>query len=143
MVRDTPAEILPYLFLGSRYHARNPLLLKRLGITHVLNVMESCRFEETTDRIQLHIPLSDYGDTNLRGSLEECFAFIEQAQAAGGRVLVHCRYGMNRSPAVVLAYLVLKLGRALDETYCELREKRAEVCIHQLYIRQLAELCRG
>lgn len=43
-VEDTtePAELLPYLFLGSETHAASKSTLLKLGITAVLNVSQNC-----------------------------------------------------------------------------------------------------
>lgn len=38
----------------------------------------------------------DREDVNLSQYFEECFAFIEEAWAAGGSVLVHCLAGRSR-----------------------------------------------
>ncbi|CAK4769937.1 unnamed protein product [Aphanomyces euteiches] len=38
MTDTAPSQILDYLFLGGRHHAKNRDHLKALGITHILNV---------------------------------------------------------------------------------------------------------
>ncbi|RQM22683.1 hypothetical protein B5M09_008750 [Aphanomyces astaci] len=38
MADTSPTQVLDYVFLGSRQHAKNRAMLESLGITHILNV---------------------------------------------------------------------------------------------------------
>lgn len=130
-------QIEPFLFLGGYRAVRRPDWLAEDGITHVLNVRESCRFD-LAERVKLlHRPLSDEGLSSLKEALEECCAFIEEARTNGGACLVHCHAGVNRSASIVLAYLMLRTGRNFREAF-ELVAKSAEgVHPHPEYFRQL------
>lgn len=135
-----PSVILPYLLLGTTYHARNDALISRLGISHILNVKESARYPEQASYRYLHVPLSDYGDTELDEVLPQCFAFIDEAKNTGGKVLVHCRYGMNRSPTIVVSYLLVREGLTLLtalETVCA---RHYDASPHVRYLAQLVHL---
>jgi hypothetical protein len=65
----------------------------------------------------LHVPLPDFDEifdnADVLLSLVRCTDWIHQAVTAGGRVLVHCRLGVNRGPAVVVAYLIRFHGLSL------------------------------
>ena len=50
--------------------------------------------------------------------------FIDDAFAAGGRVLVNCVGGMSRSSTITVSFLVQKRGMALEEALTSLRQKR-------------------
>lgn len=45
----------------------------------------------------------------LGNHLEEFVEFIEEQRAAGGRVLVHCIAGVNRSAALCVGYMIKHL----------------------------------
>lgn len=89
-----PTDIYPYLFIGSQWEAREAALI-HTPVRFILdlrggNIASAPGFKK-------HIcPLSDYGTQNLSEVLPECFAFIEEARAAGSAVVVHCQGGMNR-----------------------------------------------
>ncbi len=42
---------------------------------------------------------------------------MQAARAGGGCVLVHCSQGVSRSAALVIGYLMWKLGQPYDEVY--------------------------
>lgn len=132
--------IVPFLALGDYRAVRRMDRLQEAGVTHILNVRESCRFD-VLERFQLlHRPLSDEGGSVLAEVLPECFAFIEAARVGGGVCLVHCHAGVNRSASVVVAYLVQHGGRTLREALVEVATRRGGIQPHEAYARQLLEL---
>jgi hypothetical protein len=48
----------------------------------------------------------DSPEAELSSHFDACFAFISEALAAGGGVLVHCFAGRSRSVTVLLAFLM-------------------------------------
>ncbi len=50
-----------------------------INLRYVLNVSERIRFKRVGDGptiVHYHVPLSDYGDTQLTTMLDDCFYFI-------------------------------------------------------------------
>lgn len=135
----TPDMVLPFLYVGDRLHAMNSDLLKRLGITHVLNVDTRCKFPDpvTCGYSFHHEPISDFGDDDLKTVLPSCFSFMNSIftspsscaaapvrlptlvqingveKSCYGTVLVHCKSGVNRAPSVVLAWLLQEYGESV------------------------------
>lgn len=56
--------------------------------------------------------------------LHDCFAFIDEARSAGGRVLVHCTQGVSRSATITIAYCMWKLGLSYDEIFDQVKKIR-------------------
>lgn len=142
MLGGPPSCILPDLFLGDHGASVGYAVLVQLGITHVLNVKGGHRVPPPPYREQLAItsvPLSDFGDDDLKSRLPECFAVLEACRAAGGRCLVHCSQGVNRSASVVLAWLMssARTRWSLAEAWSHVKSRRSVVSPHHLYFAQL------
>ena len=140
---DPPSEILPHLLLGSLNNARSKSTLSKFNVSHILNVNDSAKFLDSEEIHYSHIPISDYGDTNLYEVFDRCFQVILEARDSSGRVLVHCRHGSNRSPTIVLAYLVKHENMSLKDAYGLVTMKRENVLPHGRYLETLQDLERN
>ena len=89
--------------------------------------------------IYMGLRLADVDQTNISEHFEEVSAFIDEALSSGGKVLVNCQMGMSRSPACVLAYLMLRQGMTVVEAVNQVRKHRS-VRPNEGFIRQLREL---
>ena len=79
-----PDEIIPRLYLGDLFHVTDESILTRLGITHVVSVLEtspSFNFKnELGDRlVKLHIPLRDSALVNIQKHFDTTTRFIRSA----------------------------------------------------------------
>ncbi|CAH8568204.1 unnamed protein product [Schistosoma turkestanicum] len=109
------SQILPFLYLGNARDSQDVDLIRRLNVTHIINVTDTLPMPfRKLNRIQyLHIPASDTTKQNLLPSFDRAVQFIEKARKHNGIVLVHCLAGVSRSVAVVIAYLLYN-NRALN-----------------------------
>lgn len=138
----TPDKINNYIYLGDRLHGAAERVMKEHGITHVLNVHHSCRFPPpNAPWVFLHVPVSDYGDSDLGSvdskTLRMCFAFMQKAKEENGVVLVHCRKGINRSPTIVIAWLMCNEGMTLKKAHTLVQQCRPCASPHEKYFKQL------
>jgi len=133
-------EILEWLYLGNAYQAADQELLQGLGITCILNLVGG-RFPEEYDPDQfLMYPLSDYGADNLERRLKPCFKFLSNVKKRGEKVLVHCAMGVNRSPTVVIAYLMEREKWTLKDAIHHVLLRRPQTRPHDKYLQQLQVL---
>ncbi|KAG9141215.1 hypothetical protein Leryth_001703 [Lithospermum erythrorhizon] len=65
--------------------------------------------------------------------------FLEQCATDKARVLVHCMLGKNRSPAIVIAYLMKSKGWRLAQSYQWVKERKPVVELSEVVYQQLQE----
>ncbi|XP_041005210.1 protein-tyrosine-phosphatase IBR5-like [Juglans microcarpa x Juglans regia] len=129
-----PSEILPeFLYLGSYDNASRSELLKSQGISRVLNTVPACQnlyknsFTYHCLQDEKTLPFDDANQ------------FLEQCERDKARVLVHCMSGKNRSPAIVIAYLMKSKGWRLAQSYQWVKERRPSVELSEAVYQQLQE----
>jgi protein-tyrosine phosphatase len=124
-------EVVPGLWLGSRYAALNPDYLKQKKITAVFNCTKDIPFESAVRR-QYRVPVDDNLKEEEIRNLElwsyeivyKIVAEMRRANAEGGAVLVHCAAGMQRSAASVAMYLIATQRMTTDEAMRFIQSKR-------------------
>jgi hypothetical protein len=110
------------VFLGNIDVVANYHWLLEQQIRVVVNVTRGgYSFWEENDEAAPHsvmqVPVDDSPEANLLQYFDSAAAFIETARQKGERVLVHCRHGQSRSPALLLAWSLKGLGLSLAEAY--------------------------
>ncbi|BHF67910.1 Dual specificity protein phosphatase 6 [Sparganum proliferum] len=113
------SRVLPYLYLGNYQDASNLPLLKKLGVTHILNVTQDLpmAFEETHSFQYLRLPALDCPEQNIYPFFEKAINFIDGAREVGGVVLAHCLAGISRSASIVMAYMLYHSPLTVLEAY--------------------------
>jgi protein-tyrosine phosphatase len=123
-------RVLEHLYLGSWKDANDATLLQTMGITHVLNTAKEVKeIPEPIEKLRLiykTVPISDSIEAAdvLSHHFDDAFGFIDEALQGGGRALIHCRRGISRSPAVVIAYLMEKFQRPFEHCFDVVKSKR-------------------
>ena len=152
------AEILPYLVVGNLASARNPAFLKRKNIAFVLNLTTDGEWGAGAPGgkgllegglVQLQVPIEDDEDEEISGHFQVCFDFINRAKVASvsssdkrhssalKAVLVHSNYGLSRTSAIVLAYLMKEKQWLLRQAYEHLRSRHASAKPNDGFVVQL------
>ena len=111
-------------------------LVTEYGITHVLDLREPQEWcapkagQDALDEIERgdvsrrHIPITDFGAPSME-ALDQAVAFIDEALSqAGARVFVHCRAGLERTAAVLIAWYATAHGVDYDAAFQQLRRGR-------------------
>lgn len=115
-----------FLWLGSARNARNLSQLHKNQITHILSVANDVGNYFPEEFIYHNLHVRDLGkDEGISRTFQSAFKFIEEAENKdGGRVLVHCAGGSNRSATIVVAYMMHCKALSLSEAFDFVLAKR-------------------
>jgi len=134
------SEILPgQLWLSDVYTATLPTALERLGITHVITLMREPWYEYAPDVNQLIVPLDDTMSEDVLSHFDRVSAWIHGVltDIPQARILVHCVWGVSRSPTFVIAFLVAKMGMSVMQAFDFVRARRIIACPNRGFMWQL------
>ncbi|XP_068187091.1 protein phosphatase Slingshot homolog 2b isoform X2 [Antennarius striatus] len=136
---DSPTEIFDHVFLGSEWNASNLEELQNSGVQYILNVTREIDnffpgvFEYHNIRVY------DEEATDLLAYWNDTYKFISRAKKAGSKCLVHCKMGISRSAATVIAYAMKEYGWDLKKAFDYVKERRAVTKPNPSFMRQLEE----
>ncbi|RWS28659.1 dual specificity protein phosphatase 19-like protein [Leptotrombidium deliense] len=116
------------LHLGSQDVAHNFDMLKRCGVSHILNVASGVQNAFQDSFVYKNVEMLDTPDFDLQSCLSACIEFIDDCRKASGVCLVHCNAGVSRSASVVIAYLIHTRSITYEEAFDIV--KRARPCIN-------------
>src|SRR5690348_2757224 len=113
------SEITSNLLLGNQYATSSVWAdaILSIGCNHK---------SQNKSAISLKISIKDSADSDLTPYLDEATSFIRTHILADATVLVHCKGGINRSPAFVIAYLSL-YEMSLEDAITLVTTKRSSV----------------
>uniref|UniRef100_A0A7S0BL26 protein-tyrosine-phosphatase n=1 Tax=Rhodosorus marinus TaxID=101924 RepID=A0A7S0BL26_9RHOD len=135
------SEVIPGLYVGS---INDVEAVQRLGVNYVLNLAATSNHEVQNRSLRmLHIKAEDRRGYNLLSKhFGTCREFIKRGLEDGG-VLVHCQAGVNRSVAIVAAYLISEERAKLSRVLSLLKEKRGMVLTNTCFIAELVDHARN
>ncbi|XP_058925319.1 protein phosphatase Slingshot homolog 3 isoform X1 [Kogia breviceps] len=135
--QDRASRIFPHLYLGSEWNAANLEELQRNRVTHILNTAREID-NFYPERFTYHnVRLWDEESAQLLPHWKETHRFVEAARAQGTRVLVHCKMGVSRSAATVIAYAMKQYGWSLEQALRHVQELRPIARPNPGFLRQL------
>lgn len=129
-VRHWWDRVDPHCILGAVPLGSDPVRLKELGISGVINMCEEyagplAQYEKLGIE-QLWLPTTDFQHPTP-DMVERGASFIEQHKRQGGQVYVHCKAGRARSATVVLWWLVKYQGMSPESAQEHLLAMRKHV----------------
>lgn len=120
--------ILPdSLYLGDIHFAKDENLLRKIGITVIIDLIDDYPTEHSNDFIHLRLPVSDQ-PTSTIDFAEGISKKIDQYLSQKKKVLVHCIMGMSRSVSLIIQYLMTRHNKTLKESYDFIKEHRPLIC---------------
>ncbi|XP_061595742.1 protein phosphatase Slingshot homolog 2b isoform X2 [Cololabis saira] len=136
---DSPTEIFDHVFLGSEWNASNLEELQKSGVQYILNVTREIDnffpgvFEYHNIRVY------DEEATDLLAYWNDTYKFISRAKKSGSKCLVHCKMGISRSAATVIAYAMKEYGWDLKKALDYVKQRRTVAKPNPSFMRQLEE----
>ena len=151
-----PCKVTERIWLGSMWDANDVDWLRRTGITHVVNCAQpNDRFERVTAQaagIRGVLVLDaedapDYPILHLHSNAVKTFMNHVLAEP-DTKVLIHCMAGVNRSAALVLAYMSyhedLEVRRSkFLHIYEHVLKQRPIILINDSFYEQLVQWANG
>lgn len=121
-------QIIPGLWIGSEGDSRNPSFFKKHDIRLVVNATGTIPIKAPADVKSYRIPVDDSPDENptMLSHFPLVVVAIDDVLKYGHGVLVHCRAGMQRSAAVVAAYLMWKRGLTANQAFEFINKRKHE-----------------
>lgn len=143
-----PVELLPSLLLGDRFAAADVSALKARGVTHVLNAAGPdgrARRELGAQRAMLsavgikylEIAAVDSLRYDMAQHVDAASRFMGAVEAEGGKCLVYCMAGINRSGFLAIAQLMLGASKPLLEALEAGKTARGVVLLNRAFQLQL------
>ena len=142
-----PAEVCDRIFIGNKFNAHDMKLLRRLRITHVLNCAAkppseggfglSSPYEDACRITYMAFEAHDNEAYPILMHYRASKRFIDDALRNGGRVLVHCELGINRSGAICTAYMIETERLPLLTAIRRIKDDRPTVLVNEGFQRQL------
>ncbi len=140
--QEATAILKGRLYVGSRTDGMVAKLSNPRHFTHVLCLEESTKYPEEGCKIKfLHVDLDDGGEDNLNEFVLRVGRFIDEGVRTG-KVLVHCTSGVNRSPAIVIWYLMTYHGFSFEGARLAVSSRRDGFNVHKSYLTQLEAMER-
>ncbi|XP_071790997.1 uncharacterized protein [Asterias amurensis] len=134
---DSASLIFDHLYLGSEWNASHLAELEANGVGYILNItMEIDNFYP--NRFVYHnVRLYDIESSELLKYWDETYKFLSKAKETGSKALVHCKMGISRSAATVIAYAMKEYNWPLEKARNYVRSKRRCVNPNEGFIKQL------
>ena len=134
------SQITANLFLGGQYNLRGLRVLRKLGITSIINMRVASIYRQVhyNGFNYLHLPTPDNTAPKL-DDLVKGAEFASNEIAKGGKVYIHCRQGLGRGPSMAMAYL-LKKGATYNDALATIKRVRTFINPTKVQVMRLKEL---
>lgn len=122
-------QIMPNLYLGTINAAHNIEVLKKHNVRSIVNCTNNedfLQYFENKSKYRLDIE-DNKEESNMllfTDKILDAVRFIDNQISLGKNVLVHCYWGLMRSPTVIGAYLIMKYHMNTEDVIKFIQEKK-------------------
>ncbi|GAB9476796.1 hypothetical protein Gpo141_00013854 [Globisporangium polare] len=134
-----PSVVLGHILLGSREDASSREQLYDAGVTHICNCAKQVSNSFEGEFVYIKLNLHDSTSEELIPHFQTVATFLKHVEVLRGRALIHCISGISRSPALLIAYLMIDKRMRLLDAYNLVRRKRRSMQPNQAFRLQLAK----
>ncbi|KAJ3608090.1 hypothetical protein NHX12_025140 [Muraenolepis orangiensis] len=141
-------EVWPNVYIGDEQTAKNKRLLRRMGVTHVLNAAEGMRnsvdtgagFYDDMAVVYRGVVAEDVVAFDLSQYFYSAAGFIDDTlRDPQNQLLVHCVMGRSRSATLFLAYLMIHRNMTVEEAVDHVAQRR-RIMPNWGFLKQLRQL---
>ncbi|KAK7464647.1 hypothetical protein VKT23_003891 [Stygiomarasmius scandens] len=137
-------EILPGLLLGPFVASKSLPTLQSLGVTHIVCIRDAKEAFSVRPRFPDHflylvLDVEDNEEQNLIRLFPRAKAFIDEAIAQGGKVLVHCNGGISLSPAFVVMFVMQHYALSWEDALHMVQNRRYCISPNGGFLTQIKE----
>lgn len=137
------SRITSYLFVAGYHIATNREILRRNGITHIINcsaaVVENAFIDDKSLKY-LSLSMVDGRQDDISWFLCEVIQFIMKARSTGGKILIHCEKGISRSCSFAIAYRMWATGEKWKTSFDFVKRGRSICSPNTAFTCNLIEL---
>ena len=114
-------KITDKIYLGCEEGAKEFDFLKTEEIHNIISIIpEIINFPEEMNMKCLNFTAENCLVTGFFKSLKQCIEFIENSD----KLFIHCSCGVDKSPTIIIGYLMWKTHSSYDEVFNYVKEKR-------------------
>ncbi|CAH2064067.1 unnamed protein product [Thlaspi arvense] len=119
------SKVADHIYVGGDAVAKDKNILKKNGITHILNCVGFiCPEYFKSDFCYRSLWLQDSPSEDITSILYDVFDYFEDVREQSGRIFVHCCQGVSRSTSLVIAYLMWREGQSFDDAFQYVKSAR-------------------
>jgi protein-tyrosine phosphatase len=133
------------LYLGSGENASDLVLLKQLGVTHILNVTTEKQIPNhfPDEFVYKRIAINDKKETPIDSHFEDAHDFVTKGHQENGVVFVHCTFGVSRSATVVISFIMKTYSLGLSDALDIVKTSRPIIKPNLGFMKQLVQYERN
>lgn len=132
------SKITNFIYLGAAENAiNNDDEFKKLNINVIINCASEIHYESNMGYIIEKFPMEDDDDSSLLEYIDDVNDIIHKHLTNGKKIYLHCAYGISRSPAVLIYYLMSHKQFTYDNALEFLQKIRPIIEINPNFEREL------
>ncbi len=130
-------NICPNLFLGNIKSVKNSKILEKYDIDCIVNCSKDIPFNDYfKDKKMFRIDIEDNKETEnldlFKQNIINAVSFIHENIELNKNVIVHCYWGLMRSPTVIASYLIFKYKMDVECAIEFIKDKK-NFSFHNIY----------